>query len=252
MSATSQPGGILLVIPAWCETVRLNAFASRLFPALAASGLPVTVQIVDDGSPAHLAEALAERCSAWRAQFPFVQPLHRLPANIGKGGAIYAGWDLAGEAAWLAFCDADGSVDADEVVRILNTALTSPDPVCYCASRHIQGAQTHWGSILRQVLSHLFAAWVRWHTRLPLRDSQCGAKVIPRAIYRGAKGRLSEKRYAFDVELMLACFRAGVAIQEIPVRWSWQPGSRIKLARDGFSMLCAVRRIGRTRIRTAF
>jgi glycosyltransferase involved in cell wall biosynthesis len=233
------------VIPAWCEAERIDAFAARLFPSLAAADLPVTVQIVDDGSPTLLAESLATRCEAWRAQYAFVNPLHRLPTNRGKGGAVYAGWDLAcaADACWLGFCDADGSVDADELVRLLREALVAPALVCLCASRHVAGADARWGSPLRQVLSHLFAAWVRWHTRLAVRDSQCGAKIMPSAIYRAVRSELKEERFAFDPELLLACQKAGATIREMPVRWRWQPGSRLKLGRDGWAMLCAVRRL---------
>lgn len=247
MNPPAQPGSVWLVIPAWCEMNRLDAFTSRLFPALATADLPVTVQIVDDGSPSALAEALAARCEAWRARYDFVNPLHRLPANIGKGGAVYAGWNLtcAGEASWLGFCDADGSVDAAEMVKLLRTALATPGPSCLCASRHVRGAEARWGSWLRQGLSHVFASWVRWHTGLRVRDSQCGAKIIPAATYHEVRAELRETRFAFDAELLLACHEAGAAIREIPVRWNWQPGSRLKLGSDGLSMLCAVHRLGR-------
>lgn len=246
MSAV-PPVRVWLVIPAWCETHRLDAFAARLFPALACASLPVTVQIVDDGSPAALAEALEARCAMWRAQFPFVNPLLRLPANAGKGGAVYAGWNLAcaDEANWLGFCDADGSVDAGEMVKLVRAALATPDAVCLCASRHVRGAEAHWGSWLRQGLSHVFAAWVRWHTGLTVRDSQCGAKLIPGPTYREVRAELRETRFAFDAELLLACQRAGATIRELPVRWRWQPGSRLKLGRDGWAMLGAVRQLGR-------
>jgi dolichyl-phosphate beta-glucosyltransferase len=238
---------VWLVIPAWREAERLDAFAARLFPALAAAAMSVTVQIVDDGSPPELAEALAARCEAWRTRWPFVRGLHRLPENMGKGGAIYAGWDLVQPdgAAWLGFCDADGSVDADEIIKLLRAALAATGPVCLCASRHAPGAQVRWGSLLRHGLSLLFAAWVRWHTELPMRDSQCGAKIIPAATYRTVRPELREQRFAFDPELLLACKRAGAVIQEIPVRWHWQPGSRLRLGRDGWAMLRAVYRLRR-------
>ena len=247
MNPPAQPGSLWLVIPAWCETDRLDAFAACLFPALTAAGLPVTVQIVDDGSPVVLAESLAARCEAWRTQFPFVKPLHRLPANIGKGGAVYAGWNLASadEASWLGFCDADGSVDADEMVKLLRAALATPSPSCLCASRHVRGAEARWGSWLREGLSHVFAYWVRRCTGLAVRDSQCGAKIFFGATYREVRTELRETRFAFDAELLLACHRAGAMIREIPVRWNWQPGSRLKLGRDGWAMFAAVRQLGR-------
>jgi glycosyltransferase involved in cell wall biosynthesis len=246
MPTPSTSSAIWLVIPAWCESARLDAFAARLFPALAASGLPVTVQIVDDGSPADVAAALALRCETWQAQWPWVRLLHRLSVNTGKGAAIYAGWDLAESAAWLGFCDADGSIDADEVVRLLHETNATRGPTCVCASRHIKGADAIWNSWRRCALSHLFAAWIRWSTRLPIRDSQCGAKIIPCEIYRKVRSTLTEKRFAFDAELLQSCLRAGASIQELPIRWRWQPGSRLKLGRDGLAMLWSIFRLSRS------
>lgn len=237
-----------LVIPAWREAERLENFAARLLPALAASGLPVALQIVDDGSPAPLADALAARCESWRDAHPFVRPLHRLPANRGKGAAIRAGWDLATAegAAWLGFCDADGSVDADEMVRLSRLALApSPAaPTLLLASRHIPGARARWSSPLRRSLSRLFVAWVRNRTGLPLRDSQCGAKFLPAGLYRELRPRLRIDRFAFDVDLLLAARSAGARLQEEPVWWNHRPHGRLNLARDGWVALREVARLG--------
>jgi glycosyltransferase involved in cell wall biosynthesis len=237
---------IWLVIPAWCETERLDTFVSRLFPALAASGQAVAVQIVDDGSPSCLAEALAARCETWRQTWPWVQALHRLPANRGKGGAVYAGWDLAPtNTPWLAFCDADGSVDAGELVRLFLLLPTPPAPAVFCTSRHLPGAIAVWGSLSRRGLSRLFSAWVRFHTALPIRDTQCGAKAMSAPLYRSLRAGLRETRFAFDVELLLAARCADAELREIPIRWTWRPGSRLRLGRDGWAMLHAVRRLRR-------
>lgn len=243
------PARIWLIIPAWCEAERLDAFAMRLFPALAAAALPVTVQIVDDGSTLPLAEALAARCEAWRAQWPWVQSLHRLPANTGKGGAIYAGWDLAAadSADWLGFCDADGSVDADEIVRLARLVLGTPlsERVVVLASRHVPGAEARWSSPVRYVLSLVFVIWVRNRTRLPLRDTQCGAKFLPASLYARIRGDLHIKRFAFDVELLINAQKAGAAFKEEPIRWTHRVGERLNLFRDGWAAAREVWRLAR-------
>lgn len=232
-----------LVIPAWCEEARLDAFVTQLLPALTTGDFSVAVQIVDDGSPAYLAHALAARCEVWRARWPSLQPLHRLPVNRGKGGAVYAGWDLAPDSVvWLGFCDADGSIDADEVVRLLGLAFSTTKPACLCASRHLPGSNAQWSSPLRRLLSHLFATAMRLRTGLAVRDSQCGCKLISRAVYKAVRADLREQRFIFDVELLLACRHAGTEIREIPVRWVHRPGGKLRLWRDGPSML---RRLGK-------
>ncbi len=245
---TAPPNTLWLVIPAWREAGRLEAFSTRLLPALAASGLPVVLQIVDDGSPAAFAEPLEKRCQTWRAAHPFVRPLHRLPENRGKGAAVYAGWDLAvaNGAAWLGFCDADGSVAAEQIVRLARIALatTPSDRVVLLASRHAPGARARWSSPLRRVLSLLFVAWVRNRTGLTVRDTQCGAKFSPAELYARLRPGLRVERFAFDVDLLLAAHDAGARLREEPVAWTHHPNGRLKLARDGWSALREVARLG--------
>ena len=237
-----------LVIPAWREAERLDAFAARLLPALAGCGLQVTLQIVDDGSPASLADALDDRCKAWCDAHPFVRPLHRLPENRGKGAAIRAGWDLAvaEESSWLGFCDADGSVEADEIIRLARIALAAPPSAAtlLLASRHVPGANARWSSPLRRILSRCFAAWVRNRTGLAIRDTQCGAKFLPAALYRELRPRLRIERFAFDVELLLAAHDAGARLQEEPVSWTHRANGRLNLSRDGWTALREVARLG--------
>lgn len=247
--SSAAPTRMCLVIPCWCETDRLDRFAERLFPALSAAALPVEVQIVDDGSPLPLAESLAHRCEQWRKQYAFVNPLHRLPVNIGKGGAIYAGWNRVVDPHihWLGFCDADGSVDVEDLILLLRAALSEPNPVCFCASRHVPDAQARWGSWLRKRLSRGFAAWVRFNTRLTLSDSQCGAKLIPAETYRTIRNQLRESRFSFDPELLLLSSKAGAEIREVPVRWTFHPNGTLRLRQDGWSMFWAVLRLPRKR-----
>lgn len=246
---STMPPQLWLVIPAWREAERLETFATRLLPALANSGLPIALQIVDDGSPAVFADTLDARCRAWGSSHPFVQPLLRLPRNRGKGAAIYAGWDLAvaNAATRLGFCDADGSVDADEMIRLSRLALDPPpeESEVLLASRHWPGARARWSSPLRRVLSRAFVAWVRNQTGLAASDTQCGAKFLPAALYVRIRPELRVERFAFDVELLTAARRVGASLREEPVAWAHRANGRLNLMRDGFSAMREVVRIGR-------
>ena len=77
------------------------------------------VVVVDDGSTdATAAEAL--RAGA---------EVLRLPANGGKGSALRAGLEtvLAGDASHVAFVDADGQHDPDDLPRLLEAARGGDD-----------------------------------------------------------------------------------------------------------------------------
>ncbi|MBU6431688.1 MAG: hypothetical protein KJS98_00060, partial [Nitrospirae bacterium] len=43
--------------------------------------------------------------------------------------------------------------------------------------------------------------------------------------------------YGFDLELLYVAQQRGYRIAEIPVNWSDQPGSKVRVLRDGLAML---------------
>ena len=126
-----------LVIPCFRESRRLPTFLPGLLSAMETAALPVVIQIVDDGSGQSEADALDAFLEPLRAAHPaMLRPMLRLPANIGKGGTVYAGWDaLAPLCTHLAFVDADGAIPADETARLLAMATTMPSGSAVFASR---------------------------------------------------------------------------------------------------------------------
>lgn len=235
--------GVLLVLPAFRESRRLPAFLPPLLRVLRESGLPVRVRVVDDGSPESDRVATAGLVRLLSDEFPALLPLVSLPCNLGKGGAVYAGWSDETTARWLGFCDADGSVGPDEVVRLIRILLESGfDADALVASRRAGCDPGVSRSFWRGVLSRAFSVWVRLVTGLPVRDSQCGCKFVLRETYRRVRPGLTETRFAFDVELLVRLMKSGASIREEPVAWHERSGGTLSVPRDGFRMLAAVLR----------
>jgi glycosyltransferase involved in cell wall biosynthesis len=83
----------------------------------------VQILVVDDGSEPAETHATRAIIESLRPNYPLLQPLLELPNNIGKGGAVYAGWTQANpDTQWLAFVDADGSISPQEVTRLITLA----------------------------------------------------------------------------------------------------------------------------------
>ncbi|HTJ78245.1 MAG TPA: glycosyltransferase [Rariglobus sp.] len=238
----------LLVIPAYREGKRLALFAEALCAALMEARFSVEVQVVDDGSPEEDRVAVAGLCGRLHALWPGWRLLHVLPVNVGKGGAVYSGWDDAGDVRWLGFCDADGSVSAAEVVRLMQGIDARGDVrECVIASRRVAEGRTVSRSWLRGLLSVVFAAWSRWCTGLAVDDTQCGCKFIPTEIYRAIRSGLHERRFAFDVELLFRAVQAGATVRQEPVNWIGRPGGSLRLWKDGAAMVAAVWRLRKSR-----
>jgi dolichyl-phosphate beta-glucosyltransferase len=122
--------------------------------------------------------------------------------------------------------------------------LTQEDPPdAFFASRcKILGRTVH-RSWLRHICGRVFATLVAVMTRIPVYDSQCGFKLVRRKFYEAVRSRLCEKRFAFDVELLVALRRAGARIIEVPIDWFDVPGSKLHFWRDSAQMLAAVIRM---------
>lgn len=236
-----------VVIPAFEESRRLPPFLAELADAIVAGDIArdVAVEVIDDGSRPDERDAMAHAVDNVRRSHDFVRPIVSLPRNVGKGGAVYAGWDRAGETAiWGAFIDADGAVIADEAVRVLKLALDGwvgapePDRRAVFAARY----PMHPGverTLLRGALGWTFSMLVRGMFGFPVRDTQCGCKAAPLQAYRTFRGDLVEMRFCFDVELTRRLIGAGVEIRGEPIRWHESPGSKLRL-RSAASMLVSL------------
>jgi dolichyl-phosphate beta-glucosyltransferase len=229
----TQSGRILLVIPSFRESVRLPAFLEDLCESVAAGNLPVDILTVDDGSGESEAAAMVETVSHLQSNYPFLQDPLLLPSNVGKGGAVYAGWDSASEDryTWLAFVDADGAVSPDETIRVLAMTAgrdTTGDD-CLFAVRVSDGGTKVRRTPIRKILGNLFRFLVRLCFSLPCRDTQCGLKCVPAQAYREVADSLVETRFVFDVELAARLVRAGYQIEEHPISWEESPGTRLNL-----------------------
>jgi dolichyl-phosphate beta-glucosyltransferase len=231
-----RPALVHLVIPAYNEGRRLPRYLPRLSEALADFSPPWRITVIDDGSSeedSRMMQLSAQRCGE-RVGF------HRLPGNLGKGGAVYAGWNLDHDSEWVGLVDADGSIPPNEVIRVLSLLEKDDVPDAFFASRcKILGRTIH-RSWTRHVFGRLFATLVSVSTGIPVYDSQCGFKLIRRKCYEAIRSRLREKRFAFDVELLVVLRQSGARIIEVPIDWCDVPGSKLHFVRDTAQMLAAV------------
>ena len=81
-------------------------------------------------------------------------------------------------------------------------------------------------------------------------DTQCGFKLIDRTFARPLFLDLTEHTFVFHVELLLLAQRNRLSVTEVPVRWSDNPDSRIKLLADPVKMLAALIRLAYRHKRT--
>jgi hypothetical protein len=239
---TETPVQILLVTPVWNDSTRLSRYGGELAAALAASPLPIRWVIADDGSETVEHGRLIALRDRFAAVFPHIG-VHFAASHRGKGAVIREAWTLEPDAEWLAFVDADGSVPAGDMLRLIARAVECGRSVIGIRKRTeaTRIVESPWRGFLHRgfiLTTHMLLG-------LKCEDPQCGGKVLHGGQYRRVAPLLREDGWAFDSELLAALHRDGSDWLEIPINWEEKKGGKVKPLRDAWLMLAALFRIRR-------
>ena len=66
------------------------------------------------------------------------------------------------------------------------------------------------------------------------KDAQCGFKVVSSKFVREALPLVRDTGWFFDTELLLVAEKNGYAICEVPVKWTDDPDSRVRIIRTAW------------------
>ena len=234
------PPRVSIAIPAYNEAPRLPLFLrqleAELKPLKAAS---VELLVVDDGSRPEERDAHRSATDALAAVFggtPHSAVFVESPRNQGKASAIRLGWDRArSDADWLGFLDADGAVPAHEVARLVGM-LGRADFDALASSRIRMAGHTIVRSEFRHFQGRIFATLTEVLLKLGLYDPQCGYKLFRAEYLRPVLGRLKEKTWLLDVEVLSLIARAGGRIREEPIDWADTGVSKVRFGVDAMRM----------------
>lgn len=169
-----------------------------------------------------------------------------LGRHRGKGAAVRAGLQAAsGDLVLLT--DVDMSSPLDETAKLVSTLDEGFDLVI--GSRAVHGAELAVRQhLLRELLGKMFNRLLRLLTGLPFQDTQCGFKLLRADVARQLAEHQRIEGYVYDAELCLTALQLGFRVAEVPVRWSHDPDSRVRLLRSapGIALeLLRLRRLAR-------
>jgi predicted glycoside hydrolase/deacetylase ChbG (UPF0249 family) len=192
---------LTVVLPAYDEARHLAENLRRLIRHLDREEMAFEVVVVDDGSRDGTGDA-AEEVARDDAR---VRVLRHV-ANRGKGAALATGC-LAARGDVIVLLDADLEIPPEEVPPLLALLRRTGADVAVGSKYHPE-ARLVW-PWRRRVLSRLYHFVTAILFRLPLRDTQTGLKAIRRSAARELVPRLTSRRFAWDVELLLLAHRTG-------------------------------------------
>lgn len=219
-----------IVVPVYNEARRLKPDA---FLAALDQMQDLSFCFVDDGSRDETPERLALLATTGGGRIR----VHRLPSNVGKGEAVRRGLLAALEVPgrFVGYWDADLATPLSELPTFMEALVKNPEIHVVLGSRvrllgrHIERRST------RHYLGRIFATAASTVLRMPVYDTQCGAKLFRRSDeLANCLVRPFRSRWIFDVEL-LARLDASCGSRlvdhalELPVReWADVGSSRLR------------------------
>lgn len=243
-SAVEEPY-LSIVVPAYNEEQRLGASLKRMLAYFDTQSYAFEILVVDDGSTDGTS-CVVETIAACR---PHVRLLRYEP-NQGKGHAVRYGM-LRATGTRVLFSDADLATPIEEVEKL----IARLDAGCDIAigSRDVRGSELmQRESTLREFGGRAFNKLVQILAVPGIHDTQCGFKLFTQSACRKVFSRCQVNDFAFDVEaLYIAIKLLGLRVEEAPIRWAHQAGSKISPLKDGLRMVRTVFRIRMTRYSTA-
>jgi glycosyltransferase involved in cell wall biosynthesis len=195
---------LALVVPCYREADRL---VPEEFLGFLDSTAETRLLFVDDGSPDDTPQVLR----ALAATRPERIGVLALPKNVGKGEAVRLGLLRAMESGpdLVGFWDADLATPLDLVEEFRTTLEARPHVSWVLGSRWRGLGRDIKRNALRHYLSRVFATVVSAMLRLPVYDTQCGAKVFRAdSLLQGVLSEPFVSRWVFDVEMLARLLRA--------------------------------------------
>lgn len=222
--------GISVVVPAWNEEVRLPRMLDQYLPMLRASTLPFEVVVVTDGSTDRTAEVAQKYAGLGVRVLEF-------PHKLGKGGAVLQGFRSAGYDV-LGFLDADAPITPASFALLLSRLRDSD--VAIASRYHSESESIEVARLSRRIMSRCWNLLARMVLNLDLHDTQCGAKVFKRYAIDSVIDKVWLTNWAFDVSLLYHLRRAGFRVVEVPVNWSSDRGTKLKVEKVVPAMLLSL------------
>lgn len=223
-----MPNSVDVVIPCLNEeralpesVCRLHAFMSSEMGAYAWN-----IVIADNGSTdctLAVAAGLADR-------FPEVRYISL--TERGRGRALRRAWRES-DADVMAYMDVDLSTDLAHVPDLV-AAVAHEGYQLAIGSRLLPDSQVIGRTLQREITSRGYSLLFRSIFFTPFRDAQCGFKAVSRAVAHDLAPMVVDNGWFFDSELLILAQKCGFRIREIPVRWTDDPDTRVRIMRTAW------------------
>ena len=230
-----MPPSIDIVIPVLNEERDLTRCVATLREFLPnAIPNPWRIVIADNGSDDRTPEVgqqLAE-------EYPEVSYLWL--EQRGRGRALRRAW-LESQADLVSYMDVDLSTDLNAFPLMVRALEEGYDLAV--GSRLTRGARVYRRTVRREVISRSYNLLVKTMFFTRFGDAQCGFKAMTRTAAQALVPHVVDQRWFFDTELLILAEKRGFHVKEIPVTWTDDPDTRVKVVSTALADLRGLLRL---------
>lgn len=201
------PGFVLsVVVPVFNESGTVASVVDRLH----ATGLPMQIILVDDGSKDGTFEAMSEI----QSKHDVIVIAH--DKNLGKGAAIRSGFEKAtGDI--VVIQDADREYDPSDFRYLLQPLIAGEADVAYGTryGHYDRQLSPWWHQTVNAFITLLASVAIG----IRLSDVETCYKMVPRKHLVKIMPDLKERRFGIEIELTARLARQGLRFTERPIRY---------------------------------
>lgn len=202
---------VLVIIPTYNEIENIK----NILEAVMKYPDGFDVLVIDDNSP----DGTAEEVERVMKNHPGRVFLERRQGKLGLGTAYIHGfkWALQRDYGYVIEMDADFSHNPDDLTRLYHACKDNGADVAI-GSRYISGVNVVNWPMGRVLMSYFASAYVRFVTRMKLRDATAGFVCYRRRVLEAINlDKIEFKGYAFQIEMKFKAWNKKFKIVELPI-----------------------------------
>jgi dolichol-phosphate mannosyltransferase len=201
----------LIIIPTYNEKENIEKIIRKVFSLEKV----FHILIVEDNSP----DGTADIVRRLMQEFPDQLFMEERQGKLGLGTAYIHGfkWGLKKDYTYIFEMDADFSHNPDDLIRLYR-ACEDEGADLAIGSRYIKGVNVVNWPMGRVLMSYYASAYVRFVTRMKVRDTTAGFKCYRRTVLETIQlDKIRFTGYAFQIEMKFTTWKFGFKIIEVPI-----------------------------------
>lgn len=218
----------LVIIPTYKERENIERIIRKVF------SLPkeFDILIIEDNSP----DGTADIVRNLMKEFGNRLFMEERKGKLGLGTAYIHGfkWALTKEYQYIFEMDADFSHNPEDLLKLYDACANNGADVAI-GSRYINGVNVVNWPMGRVLMSYYASAYVRFVTRMKIRDTTAGFKCYRREVLKSIRfDKIRFTGYAFQIEMKFTAWKLKFNIVEVPIIFTDRTEGTSKMSKGIF------------------